>query len=1046
LETLEDRVVLALVIVPTFDSTITTDPNATAIEATINSAIQDYESYFSNNVTVNITFKENDSISLGQSNWSYYAETYTSYLAALKADETANNPYLAQALTTLPSGPDNPVNGNPDLELHTAEARMLGYNAPAASDGTISLNMSEMNITRSSINPNDFDLLDVVSHEMDEVLGFGSAMDQTTSNGQPAPTGPVETDDLYRYDQTGARTFNTTLSTQAYYSIDGGTTDLARFNQTAGGDFGDWYSYNVPHLPQVQDAFSNPGATSTMGVELIRLEVEGFTPSNASIPVPSSTGVLTINDDDTDDLRVDPDNPAILQLFENQGQVTGSSVFFPTAVYPLSAITQINVNGASGADTLYVDSSGGLINVPNGIHFVGGTGTNTLQLVQPDSTTQQSSDTRAAGLNNGPGTDTIVGAGGIITQTVFYQNVASVVDTVPSGTATVLTIPLVSAADNGGTYSGAAFAATATVTGKSLVAGASLENVTPGLTYYTGTSATGTALSGAPTTAGTYTVLASFAGSTDYTSAIASTTFSISQATPTMSVTDIGGTYDDAAFTETDTVAGVGSQSTASASLEGATPSLTYYAGTNATGTALSGAPTTVGTYTALARFAGSSDYTGGTASATFTIGKTAPTVTATDNGGAYNGAAFAATETVAGVASQSTPAASLEGVTPRLAYYAGTSATGTALSGAPILAGTYAVLASFAGSTDYTSGTASAMFTIRASANPPSSSVTALAPRTSLTSFTVEWSGTSNSGAPIASYDISVSIDGGAFSPWLTGTTQTSSTFTATLGHTYGFISQAHDAASNVEPAHATADTIITTTATPWQNPANPLDVVGKGGQIVPIDALDIINYLNLNPAGTVLPPTFPAGSEYLDIRGTGIVVPADALKIINFLNTVPLTATTTTLTSSSTTSVLGQSVTFTATAVANAPSTAIPTGTVTFYDGTTALGTGTLNSSGVATFTTSALTVGTHSIQAVYDSGAGATANFAGSNSNTVSQVIDSTAPAAALPLVSAEISLPLNSQSSAPAVIRPGRWVPSTQQQGATGLSADGFRMGS
>ena len=52
--------------------------------------------------------------------------------------------------------------------------------------------------------------------------------------------------------------------------------------------------------------------------------------------------------------------------------------------------------------------------------------------------------------------------------------------------------------------------------------------MTPSLTYYSGTSATGTALSGAPTAVGTYTVLASFAGSTDYTSGAASTTFTIS--------------------------------------------------------------------------------------------------------------------------------------------------------------------------------------------------------------------------------------------------------------------------------------------------------------------------------------------------------------------------------------------------------------------------------------------------------------------------------------------------------------------------------------
>ena len=58
-------------------------------------------------------------------------------------------------------------------------------------------------------------------------------------------------------------------------------------------------------------------------------------------------------------------------------------------------------------------------------------------------------------------------------------------------------------------------------------------------------------------------MLASFAGSTDYTSGAASTTFTISQATPTVTVTRYGGTYNGAAFAATDTVAGVGSQSTA---------------------------------------------------------------------------------------------------------------------------------------------------------------------------------------------------------------------------------------------------------------------------------------------------------------------------------------------------------------------------------------------------------------------------------------------------------------------------------------------------
>ena len=47
-----------LTIVPTFDSTITNDPQATTIESTINAAIALYQNSFSDPVTVTVTFGE----------------------------------------------------------------------------------------------------------------------------------------------------------------------------------------------------------------------------------------------------------------------------------------------------------------------------------------------------------------------------------------------------------------------------------------------------------------------------------------------------------------------------------------------------------------------------------------------------------------------------------------------------------------------------------------------------------------------------------------------------------------------------------------------------------------------------------------------------------------------------------------------------------------------------------------------------------------------------------------------------------------------------
>ena len=101
-----------------------------------------------------------------------------------------------------------------------------------------------------------------------------------------------------------------------------------------------------------------------------------------------------------------------------------------------------------------------------------------------------------------------------------------------------------------------------------------------------------------------------------------------------------------------------------------------------------------------------------------------------------------------------------------------------------------------------------------------------------------------------------------------------------------------------------------------------------------------------------------------------------------INPINTI------TTVNSSATSSVYGNSVTFTATVTPAAGGP--PTGTVTFNDGATALGTGTLNGAnpGAATFSTSTLSVAgsPHSIIAVY----GGDSNFSGSTSTVLSQII--------------------------------------------------------
>ena len=153
---------------PIYDSTILSDPNAATIESSIQSTINTLEGDLSNNVTIDITFKEMSS-GLGQSNTAYYQTSYASYLTALKNNQilTVND---NSAIASLGSGTAvNPVNGNANILATQALLEALGVNVQGDGtltgvvSGTISLNTSIMNISRSGTqNPSDYDIQAVV--------------------------------------------------------------------------------------------------------------------------------------------------------------------------------------------------------------------------------------------------------------------------------------------------------------------------------------------------------------------------------------------------------------------------------------------------------------------------------------------------------------------------------------------------------------------------------------------------------------------------------------------------------------------------------------------------------------------------------------------------------------------------------------------------------------------------------------------------------------------------------------------------------------------
>jgi hypothetical protein len=223
--------------------------------------------------------------------------------------------------------------------------------------------------------------------------------------------------------------------------------------------------------------------------------------------------------------------------------------------------------------------------------------------------------------------------------------------------------------------------ATTNSSGVATVSAASLSGIN------TGTYATG--------------VGASFAGDATHVASSGSAQLAVSKLNSSVSINWNDSTFNGSANAATASATGADNVSLGSATL-------TYYSGTTATGSQLSGAPSAAGTYTVQAAYAASSNYNGSTNTKTITISKAASSTTANWSNSTFSGTPNSATGSVSGVGS---PAANLG--SPTFTYYSGPIATGTPLGGAPTNAGTYTVVASFAGNTNYNSSSDNKTITI---------------------------------------------------------------------------------------------------------------------------------------------------------------------------------------------------------------------------------------------------------------------------------------------------------------------------------------------
>jgi FG-GAP-like repeat len=271
-----------MIIHATFDSSITNNPNAAAIEAMINRGISIYESLFSDPITIEILYRYSTTApdgtalpqgTLSQSDSVIYGIPWDIYINALRADAKTSNDNIANA-----SLPGTPLSGT--IKPKGSNGRAVGLDTPPAMfangtvgnggpyDGIVTLNSSAPFQFTRPVSANNFDAQNATEHETDEVIAFASHAD--ASNLRPQ--------DLFSWSSAGVRNISSTGT--RYFSINGGFTNIVNFNQNPSMDLGDWLSAACPQAhPYVQNAAGCRGQSSDVAAtspEGINLDVIGY--------------------------------------------------------------------------------------------------------------------------------------------------------------------------------------------------------------------------------------------------------------------------------------------------------------------------------------------------------------------------------------------------------------------------------------------------------------------------------------------------------------------------------------------------------------------------------------------------------------------------------------------------------------------------------------------------------------------------------------------------------------------------------------------------
>jgi FG-GAP-like repeat len=305
--------------------------------AAVDYVVSYFDSLFTNNValTIAVGYGEID----GQALESGAIGESLAYVAN-KSYASVRNALLAQnapGADTLPASV--PANAAANLLTTQAEAEALGLGANSGGvDGYVGFDAAA-NIfsysTTSAPASSQYDFVAAVEHEFSEVMGRISGIDQST----PTPM------DLFRYSAPNARQLST--SGAAYFSINGGATNLDSWNTSPTADLGDWAASAGN---DAFDAFENPGVYDTLtATDLTLMNALGWA-SAPALQMALASDVFWLNGDGT----------LAAWTASGQQQVTyEGSPATPDASWSVAGIGVFNGDGK--ADVLWHNTSGTLV-------------------------------------------------------------------------------------------------------------------------------------------------------------------------------------------------------------------------------------------------------------------------------------------------------------------------------------------------------------------------------------------------------------------------------------------------------------------------------------------------------------------------------------------------------------------------------------------------------------------------------------------------------------------------------------------------------------